>query len=181
MGVERVWGPRRRGAGAPIQRPRRGWHGRCCVPFVLVLESEYQTRVDQEDLIPPLAALGSLQFAEGLLGFETLRSAELVSLGEAPPYCWLKFDGENARGFLVVHPSCIATPYRIELGAKECEALGLHRPADAEVLNIVTLKSDGSLTINLKGPIVYNKITREARQVVPLNAAELPVNFPIGN
>jgi flagellar assembly factor FliW len=49
------------------------------------------------------------------------------------------------------------------------------------VLNIVTLRRDGSLTVNLKGPIVYNKRTGEARQVVPINAAELPVNFPVAN
>ena len=132
-------------------------------------------------MLPPIAALGSLLFPEGLLGFETLRTAELLSLTDAAPFCWLKFEGENARGFLVVQPSSSSTPYRIELGGQECRALGIHRPADAEVLNIVTLKPDGSLTINLKGPIIYNKVTREARQVVPLNAAELPVNFPIGN
>jgi len=28
---------------------------------------------------------------------------------------------------------------------------------------------------------VFNKTTGEARQVVPINAAELPVNFPVAN
>lgn len=148
---------------------------------MLVLESEYNVRSGQEEILPPLSALGSLQFSEGLLGFEDFRRAELVSLADAGPYCWLKFEGGSQRGFLVVQPSCVAAPYRIEIGAKECSDLGLNRPSDAEVLNIVTLRPDGTLTINLKGPIVYNKITREARQVVPLNASELPVNFPIGN
>jgi flagellar assembly factor FliW len=148
---------------------------------VIVLESEYKVRGGQEEVLPPLSALGSLQFAEGLLGFEAFRRAELISLADAGPYCWLKFEGVNQRGFLVVQPSCVAAPYRIEIGAKVCEELGLNRPADAEVLNIVTIRPDGTLTINLKGPIVYNKVTREARQVVPLNASELPVNFPIGN
>ncbi len=149
--------------------------------FVIVLESEYNVPGGREEVLPPLSALGPLQFSEGLLGFEAFRLAELISLADAAPYCWLRFEGVNQRGFLVVQPSCVAAPYRIEIGAKECEELGLNRPADAEVLNIVTIRPDGTLTINLKGPIVYNKVTREARQVVPLNAAELPVNFPIGN
>ncbi len=148
---------------------------------MLVLESEYTIREGQAEILPPLSALGSLQFSEGLLGFEAFRRAELISLVDAAPYCWLKFEGVDQRGFLVVQPSCVAAPYRIEIGVKECKELGLNRSADAEVLNIVTLRPDGTLTINLKGPIVYNKVTREARQVVPLNASELPVNYPIGN
>lgn len=148
---------------------------------MIVLESDYRAGESVEESLPPLSQLGVLQFSEGLLGFEGLRKAELLSLVDAGPFCWLKFEGEAQKGFLVVQPACVATPYRIELGAKECELLGLHRSGDAEVLNIVTMRPDGSLTINLKGPIVYNKVSREARQVVPLNASELPVNFPIGN
>jgi len=151
------------------------------VVVMLVLESERTVREGQEEILPPLSALGFLQFSEGLLGFEGFRRAELISLANAAPYCWLKFEGVDQRGFLVVQPSWVAARYRIEIGAKECKDLGLKRPGEAELLNIVTLCSDGSVTVNLKGPIVYNKRSREARQVVPLNAAELPVNFPIAN
>jgi len=145
---------------------------------VLVIESQQQLRQglaeDRED-----RAL--LAFPEGLLGFETLRAAALSPIPEAPPFSWLKFEGDLAQSFLVVAPMYVTTAYRFELGSTDCRLLGIQRPADAGILNIVTLRPDGSLTVNLKGPIVYNKSTGEARQVVPINAAELPVNFPVAN
>jgi len=115
-------------------------------------------------------------FPDGLLGFETLRKAALEPVSDAPP-----FSGEVDQSFLVVAPVFVTASYRFELGTTDCRTLNLTRASDAGVVNIVTLRRDGSLTVNLKGPIVFNKLTGEARQVVPINAAELPVNFPVAN
>ena len=120
-------------------------------------------------------------FPDGLLGFETLRKAALEPVSDAPPFSWLKFSGEVDQSFLVVAPVFVTASYRFELGTTDCRTLNLNRASDAGVVNIVTLRRDGSLTVNLKGPIVFNKLTGEARQVVPINAAELPVNFPVAN
>jgi len=123
----------------------------------------------------------TLMFPDGLLGFETLRKAALEPVSDAPPFSWLKFSGEVDQSFLVVAPVFVTASYRFELGTTDCRTLNLTRASDAGVVNIVTLRRDGSLTVNLKGPIVFNKLTGEARQVVPINAAELPVNFPVAN
>ena len=120
-------------------------------------------------------------FPDGLLGFETLRKAALEPVVDAPPFSWLKFSGEVDQSFLVVAPVFVTASYRFELGSTDCRTLNLNRASEAGVLNIVTLRRDGSLTVNLKGPNVFNKTTGEARQVVPINAAELPVNFPVAN
>lgn len=154
------------------------WHARCCGVSVLVIESQPQVR---QGLAEDSESRVSLTFSEGLLGFETLRAAGLEPVGDAAPFAWLKFDGDLAQAFLVVAPVYVTASYRFELGTSDCRILNLSRPTDAGVLNIVTLRRDGSLTVNLKGPIVYNKATGEARQVVPINAAELPVNFPVAN
>jgi len=37
------------------------------------------------------------------------------------------------------------------------------------------------VTVNLKGPIIFNQQTGKARQIVPLNAAELSLSHPMGN
>jgi flagellar assembly factor FliW len=47
------------------------------------------------------------------------------------------------------------------------------------VLNIVTLAQDGRATINLKGPIVINRKTLVARQVVPVNALHFNLHHPL--
>ena len=145
---------------------------------VLVIESQQKVRGGLPE--NPETQV-SLAFPEGLLGFEALRSACLEPIADAPPFSWLKFQGETAQSFLVVAPVYVTAAYRFELGSTDCRTLNLSRACDAGVLNIVTLRRDGSLTVNLKGPIVYNKLTSEARQVVPINAAELPVNFPVAN
>jgi flagellar assembly factor FliW len=145
---------------------------------VLVIESQQQVRGATPET--PETAV-SLMFPDGLLGFETLRKAALEPVVDAPPFSWLKFSGEVDQSFLVVAPVFVTASYRFELGSTDCRTLNLNRASEAGVLNIVTLRRDGSLTVNLKGPIVFNKTTGEARQVVPINAAELPVNFPVAN
>lgn len=145
---------------------------------MLVIESQQQVRGATPET--PETAV-SLMFPDGLLGFETLRKAALELVVDAPPFSWLKFSGEVDQSFLVVAPVFVTASYRFELGSTDCRTLNLTRASEAGVLNIVTLRRDGSLTVNLKGPIVFNKTTGEARQVVPINAAELPVNFPVAN
>ena len=154
------------------------WHTLCCGSPVLVIESQQQVRVTTPEA--PDSEV-TLMFPDGLLGFETLRKAALEPVSDAPPFSWLKFSGEVDQSFLVVAPVFVTASYRFELGTTDCRTLNLTRASDAGVVNIVTLRRDGSLTVNLKGPIVFNKLTGEARQVVPINAAELPVNFPVAN
>lgn len=145
---------------------------------VLVIESEQKVRGGLPET-PDIQV--SLAFPDGLLGFETLRAAGLEPIADAQPFSWLKFHGDTTQSFLVVAPVYVTASYRFELGSTDCRTLNLTRASEAGVINIVTLRRDGSLTVNLKGPIVYNKLTGEARQVVPINAAELPVNFPVAN
>lgn len=162
-----------------LSKPHKNlWHTLCCGVSVLVIESQQKVR---GELPENLDTQVSLAFPDGLLGFETLRAAGLEPISDAPPFSWLKFQGDSAQSFLVVAPVYVTASYRFELGSTDCRTLSLTRASDAGVLNIVTLRPDGALTVNLKGPIVYNKLTGEARQVVPINAAELPVNFPVAN
>jgi flagellar assembly factor FliW len=43
----------------------------------------------------------------------------------------------------------------------------------------VSLRGDGRATINLKGPIVLNRQTLIAKQVIPLNATTYSVAHPL--
>ena len=71
--------------------------------------------------------------------------------------------------------------YSIKLADEDVALLGLENSEDSVVLNIATYHPDETVTVNLKGPIVYNKSTQKARQVVPRNAAELSLAHPMGN
>lgn len=121
-----------------------------------------------------------LYFASGLLGFELNKQFELVSDPELHPYQWLK--GMDAdQSFLVIPPAYVVENYNIDLADEDVALLGLDNPEDAVVLNIATYHADERVTVNLKGPIVYNKATQTARQIVPRNASDLPLAHPMGN
>jgi len=121
-----------------------------------------------------------LYFASGLLGFELNKDFELIPDSELAPYQMLR--GKDAdQSFLVIPPGYVVEHYSIELADEDVALIGLENSEDAVVLNIATYHPDDTVTVNLKGPIVYNKSTQKARQVVPRNAAELSLAHPMGN
>ena len=121
-----------------------------------------------------------LYFASGLLGFERNKLFELITDAELAPYQWLR--GKDAdQSFLVIPPGYVVEHYSIELADEDVALLGLKNSEDSVVLNIATYHPDETVTVNLKGPIVYNKSTQKARQVVPRNAAELSLAHPVWN
>jgi flagellar assembly factor FliW len=65
------------------------------------------------------------------------------------------------------------------LGPDDVRSLGLEGPDEATVLSIVTVRGPDQATMNLKGPIVVNRRTLVARQVIPVNAAEFSVQHPL--
>lgn len=121
-----------------------------------------------------------LHFASGLLGFEANKQFELISDDELNPFQWL--NGIDAdQSFLVIQPAFAVENYTVELSDDDVAMLGLQNQADAVVICIATYHPNESVTINLKGPIIYNHQTGVARQIVPLNAADLSLSHPMGN
>ena len=57
--------------------------------------------------------------------------------------------------------------------------LGLTSPDDAVVYNIVTLRGPRNASVNLKGPVIINRNTGVAKQVVIANAVEYSVQHPL--
>jgi flagellar assembly factor FliW len=134
---------------------------------------------DREGLAPAETGV-ELHFPAGLLGFEANEHFRLIRDEDLEPYQWMKgLDDEQA--FLVIPPGYVVDNYNIEISDEDQALLNLKNPDDAMVLNIATWHPDETVTINLKGPIVYNKDTLQARQVIPLNALDLSLAHPMGN
>jgi flagellar assembly factor FliW len=57
--------------------------------------------------------------------------------------------------------------------------LGLEGPEDALIVNIVTVSGPKQATVNLKGPIVLNRRTLTAKQVIPVNSPDFSVAHPL--
>jgi flagellar assembly factor FliW len=106
-------------------------------------------------------------FAGGLPGFDHLRGFVMEPFGEdLAPFCRLRSVDPGGVEFIVVPPGMLFPDYRVEIDEDTVDRLDL-TAEDAVVLTIVTLRDDGrSPTANLLGPIVVNRRTQAAAQVV---------------
>lgn len=120
-----------------------------------------------------------LQLPLGLLGFEQFKRYELLSRPEEAPFLWLQVLDQPDLAFVVVSPTVVVPDYEPQISDEDVEFLDLRTPADALVFNIVTLRGRNNATVNLKGPVLVNRRTLVGKQIIPLNAADLPVCQPI--
>jgi flagellar assembly factor FliW len=109
-----------------------------------------------------------LRFASGIPGFPGARRFGVVGLGqELEPFCRLECLDEPGLGFIVVPPGLLYPDYAVEIGEDALDRLGIEGPDDVVVLVIVTLaRPPAEPTANLLGPIVVNRHTHMAAQVV---------------
>ncbi len=115
----------------------------------------------------------------GLLGFEQIKEYQLISNPEDAPFGWLQVVNDPSLAFLVVSPFEVLPTYAPDIGSEDAASIGLEKPEDAQLLNIVTLRANGQSTVNLKGPIVVNHHTRIARQIIPANATDYSLHHPL--
>jgi flagellar assembly factor FliW len=120
-----------------------------------------------------------VQLPLGLLGFESHKEYVLISKEDEAPFQWLQMSEPPHQAFLVISPSHVTANYEPELGQEDVDFLGLQKPEDAWVLNIVTLHPSGGATVNLKGPVILNRTTLKGKQVIPLNAADYALRHPL--
>jgi flagellar assembly factor FliW len=134
-----------------------------------LIEPEIQT-VSGENVI---------EFPDGLLGFEHVKKYVLLAQPQEAPFMWLRMIENADKRFLVVSPFQIMPDYQPDISSEDVRFLGLTGPDDALVVNIVTIRPNRPATVNLKGPIVINRHTLVAKQVIPNNAAKFNVNHPL--
>lgn len=117
----------------------------------------------------------------GLIGISEARRVELILNPEELPFMWLRCVDNHALNFIVIEPYGLIAGYDIELSDDDAERLGIHRPDDAFILNVVNFRPDApeGTTVNLIGPIVVNRRTLVGRQVVVANYLEYSARHPL--
>jgi len=110
----------------------------------------------------------AIRFAAGLPGFPHVHTFQLNTWGPpGSPYLNLRAVDDPDVGFVVVPPWVFYPEYEFDLDDSTAERLGLVVADDAIVLAVVTLRDrPDEATLNLLGPIVVNRHTHEAAQVV---------------
>jgi flagellar assembly factor FliW len=125
--------------------------------------------VGVDDTVP--GGLGTdtvVEFAAGLPGFPDARRFKLEPLGdELRPFARLRSLGEPAISFTVVPPGLLFGDYSVEIDDDHQTALGIESADDVVTLVLITVpRPPQPPTANLLGPIVVNRRTGAAAQVV---------------
>lgn len=123
-----------------------------------------------------------LELPQGLIGFASYKRAELLYLPDHLPFLWMKLQGPiDHLHFIVIEPGGIVPGYEPEIFDEDAEQLDLRDPAEAMILNIITLKKQNPVeaSANLIGPLVVNRRTRIGRQLVISNYSRYSANHSL--
>lgn len=120
----------------------------------------------------------TISFLDGLPGFESCRGFVVLTAPQLEPLQQLQcVDGPPA-SFLGIDPRRILPNYRCLLSQVDRERLGVTDESSLLWLALVAIREDGTVTANLRAPIVINPQTMRGRQVMPhrcLYALQHPV------
>jgi len=107
---------------------------------------------------------------------EDCRQWVLLGDGQNDAVVWLQSVERPRVAEAVVSPRRFVPDFRMRVARAELEPLELTEVADSQVLVIVG-RTDRSITLNLKAPLVINPARRMGRQVV--TNGDLPVAYEI--
>jgi flagellar assembly factor FliW len=122
-----------------------------------------------------------LEFPNGIVGFPEHQRGEVLHIEDQLPFQWLRLHGPMPLNFVVIDPVGIVPDYTPELFDEDAASLGIVTADDALLLNIVTVgrTQPVTATVNLVGPIVINRHTGRAKQVVISNHGRYSARHPL--
>jgi flagellar assembly factor FliW len=117
------------------------------------------------ELAVPSASVYTLP--TGLVGFERYTRFALVPAGREG-VLWLQSAEEPGLAFVLADPFRAVPGYAADIPDPELAPLGAGGEGDFVVLVVVTLSGTAGVpaTANLRAPLVFNVVTRRARQIV---------------
>lgn len=121
----------------------------------------------------------AVRMPNGMLGFEEIKDYVLTANPDEHPFAWLQVQDNSALTFIVIDPFVVMPDYQPDIPQSDVEFLKLKQADDALLLSVVTIHDDQRATVNLKGPIVVNRHTHTAKQVIIANAAMYSVTHPL--
>ncbi|MCE5251203.1 flagellar assembly protein FliW, partial [bacterium] len=108
-----------------------------------------------------------IHFPEGLLGFGDYTDFAVLDINDCKPFKSMLSAVTGGPDFVVVEPQLIFSNYNPLKSINALSDLGIGDPVDLVILSLVTLaENPGDITLNLRGPIFINLVTRLARQII---------------
>jgi flagellar assembly factor FliW len=106
-----------------------------------------------------------VRFPEGLLGLADCRDWVFLADTQDDALAWMQSLNRAEIAVAVVGPRRFVPGYRVRVARRELEPLQLDDVGAAQVL-VVVGRTDRSVSLNLKAPLVINLQRRLGRQVV---------------
>lgn len=118
-----------------------------------------ELEVEEQDII---------KFADGLPAFEDEHEFVVLPYEEGTPYMFLQSMNTPELAFLMTDPFVFFPDYTFELDDANMSKLGVEDMEDVLVCTLISIPAGGiaNMTTNLLAPVVINRHTKEARQVV---------------
>jgi flagellar assembly factor FliW len=114
--------------------------------------------VDRKDVIT---------FPDGLPGFEACQGFVLLSSPELEPLQQLQSVTGPEASFVGIDPKRILPNYRYDLSAADLQMLGATDDTVLLWLALVAIGADGTVSVNLRAPIVINPEKMIGHQIMP--------------
>ena len=122
-----------------------------------------------------------IKFPSGIIGFSELTDFALIHDEDkgVGGIHWLQSMQEPAFAMPVMDPLTVNADYNPQVDDEILKPIGELDPDETLVLVTVTVPSDlTKMSVNLRGPIVINALSRKACQVI-IEGEEYPIKFPI--
>lgn len=108
----------------------------------------------------------TLQFPEGLIGFEELRDFVVMPNEKDGPLFWIQSIDDPEIAFVLTDPTGFYFDYKVAPDSRERQKLGIDEDGECLIVSVVTVPPDRKITLNLAAPILFAPETNRALQVI---------------
>jgi flagellar assembly factor FliW len=120
-----------------------------------------------------------LKIPSGIIGFPASTRYLILDHDRDMPFKWMQSLDQSELAFVIMDPVWFKPDYRVTIAVDEISELGRVNEGDLVMFVILTIPADdpGSMTANLRGPVVVNAATRTAKQLILRD--EYPTRAPV--
>ena len=108
----------------------------------------------------------TLQFPEGLVGFEDLRAFVVMPNEKEGPLFWIQSIDDPQVAFILTDPTSFYFDYKVVPDGRERQKLGIDEDGECLIVSVVSVSADRKITLNLAAPILFAPETNRALQVI---------------
>ena len=121
-----------------------------------------------------------IQFVSAILGFQEDTQYVLIPQVEESPFQYIQSTKDPNLTFVLADPFLFYADYEFNIEERWLKKLDLQEHEDVDIRVITTVRSSEDISINLKAPIVINKKSKDAMQIV-LENGDFPTRYSLVN